>query len=508
MSVELTRKTVGAIIAESTVGTPVIPSSATDFIELQDGAFELTPEFEVLENAELRASIGSAKPIIGLENPTGSMSHYLRHSGVEGTAPNYSELIETAFGAKVVNATQYDTISGSTAGTSTARAVIKVDTGEGAAHQRGQALLIKDATNGYAIRNVYSVSSDDLSLGFNLANAPAVSTNLGKCIQYKPADSFPSFTWWLYRANGNSTEMMSGVRVSEMSIDVTAGEFINTSFSLEGSYYYFDPINITATDTKLDFLDDATTRVATVTAQVYRDPHQLADAIATSMNALGSSNTFTCTYSNTTGKFTITSSGTTLTLKWSSGANTANTIGDKIGFNTGSDDSAALTYTSDNAQSFVAPYTPSFDSSSPLVAKDNEVMIGAYSNYACFCVQNMTFTLSNEIQPVPCVCSESGISEKVPTGRVVTVEMTAILEKYDAQKFKDFREGNTISFAYNFGTQTGGNWTAGKCGNIYIPDATITAFQVTDSDGIVALSMTIQAFVDSNGNGEVYLNFV
>ena len=493
---------------ESTVGTPVVPASGASFVELQDGAFELTPSFNVLENAELKASIGEAQPILGLEAPTGSISHYIRHSGVEGTKPNYSELLKTAFGSEVVASTQYDTVSSSTAGTTSARAIIKVDTGEGVNFQRGQALLIKDGTNGYNIRNVYSISSDDLSLGFNLANAPASGVNLGKAILYKPADSFGSLSIWYYRGNENCVELMSGARVGEFSMDISAGEFINGSFSLEGTTYYFDPITITSSNKYLDFLDNATTRVATVTEKTYRDPHDLADAIATSMNSLGSANTFTCAYSNSTGKFTITSNGTTLTLKWNTGTNTANSIASKIGFSTAADSSSSLSYVSATAQSFAAPYTPSFDSASPLVAKNNEVMIGSYSDYACFCAQTIAMTLGNEMQDVPCVCAESGISEKVPTKRSVEIDLTAILDKYDAGKFKDFRQGNTISFCYNFGTKSGSNWVAGKCGNLYIPDATITEFKVEDSDGIVALTLKVKAYVDSSGNGEVYLNFI
>lgn len=508
MSVQLTRKTVAAIMEESTTGTPVVPASGTSFVELQDGAFELTPAFDVLENAEIRSSIGEAQTIIGLEAPTGSISHYIRHSGVEGTKPNYSELLKTAFGSEVVASTQYDTVSSSTAGTTSARATIIVDTGEGVDFQRGQALLIKDGTNGYNIRNVYSISSDTLSLGFNLANAPSSGVNLGKAILYKPADSFGSLSVWYYRGNENCVELMSGVRVGEFSLEATAGEFINGSFALEGATYYFDPITITSSSKYLDFLDNATTRVATLTEKTYRDPHDLADAIASAMNGLGSANTFTCSYSNTTGKFTITSNGSTLTLKWNTGANTANSIASKIGFSTAADSSAALTYTSATAQSFAAPYTPSYDSASPLVAKNNEVMIGSYSDYACFCAQTLTMTLANELQNVPCVCSESGVSEKIPTKRTVEIDVTAILDKYDAGKFKDFRQGNTISFSYNFGTKSGGNWVAGKCGNLYIPDATIVEFKVEDSDGIVALTLKVKAYVDSSGNGECYLNFV
>ncbi len=509
MAVDLTRKSVAAIRKEVTSGTPLMPSAGSQAIALQDGNFEIEPAFDEIENDEIRSSIGSAKNLQGLENPTASISHYIRHSGVEGTEPNYGELLESALGSVVVNATQYDTVAASTAGTTAARAIVKVDAGEGANFDIGQALLIKDGTNGYSIRNVYSISTDDLSLGFNLAAAPASGVNLGKCIAYAPVNSgHPSLTLALYRGNANSIEVLAGARISELSIEANAGEFVNGSFSLAGSSYYFDPINIEASDIYIDFLDNATTRAAVVTAKLYKDPHELADAIASAMNGLGSANTFTCTYSNSTGKFTITSNGTTLTLKWNTGTNTANSIADKIGFSTAADSSAALTYTSTDAQNYAFPYTPSYDDSNPLVAKNNEVMLGSFSEYSCFCAQSITMTIANEIAPVPCVCSESGVSEILITKREVSVEVTAILDKYDASKFKNYRAGDTVSFAYTAGVKSGGNWVAGRNMNVFLKDAVVSTFKVEDADGVCALSLTVKGFVDSNGNGEVFVNFV
>jgi len=76
-----TRSSVLALVTESTEGTPVVPTLATQFVALQDD-FSMEPSFDTLENAELKASIGTAKPIQGAENPSASLSHYLRASGV------------------------------------------------------------------------------------------------------------------------------------------------------------------------------------------------------------------------------------------------------------------------------------------------------------------------------------------------------------------------------------------------------------------------------------------
>lgn len=502
-----TRKSRFAVVEEVTEGTPVAPSSGSNYIALQEG-FTMVPSFEVIENRELKASIGVAPSILGLENPSASLDHYIRHSHVEGTAPNFGVLLKAAFGATVAySGTERVTTTGSSAGSSTAAAVINLAAG-GTDFERGKAILIKDGTNGYSIRPVRSVSTNALTLLFNLANAPATGISVGKPVFYKPSDTPPSVTLWCFRGNEADIEMIRGAKVSEMSITAEAGSELNGSFTFQGVAYHFDPIEILAADTKLDFEDDSTPLTATITAKVYKDPHDLAAAIQSAMNGLGSSNTFTCTYSDSTGKFTITSDGTTLELNWNTGSNTANTIGDKIGFSTAADDTGALTYTSDNAQSWASYQTPSIDAGQPLVVKNNELMLGDFDDYGCSGAQSATITLTNEIGQVRDICAESGVSGTVNNRRQCSIELLLTLTKHDADKFKRYRAGDTLSFSFSFGSKSGGNWEAGKCGNICAPDCKVIAFEVTDTDGIVTMAVTLEPFVDSSGNGEVFLTFL
>lgn len=496
-----TKSTVLAIVEETTAGTPVDPSGATDFVALQPDA-TMTPSFEVLENEELRASIGKSKGIQGLERPEMSMSHYLKASGTQGTAPEISSLLKSAFGTETANGTERTTTTSSTI------SVVKLAAG-GSDFSRGMAVLIKDGTNGYSIRPVHSVSSNDLTLGFNVANAPASGVNVGKCVNYAPANSgHKPLTAWMYRGNGQATEMMAGGVVTQFGFNAEAGQFVNANFTVQGTKYHFNPIRIASTDAKLDFTDADGTFAATIPVKVYRDPYELATAIQDAMNTANAGETHTCTYSSSTGRFTITSTGATLELLWSSGANTANTIGDKIGFVTASDDTGSLTYTSDNAQSFAAPYVPSYDSTDPLAAKYQEVLLGDATDTTCFCVQSIDFTMTNTLSDILCICAESGVDSKLVTGREVQITVSALLDKWHADEFRRFRANTETRFAYNFGTRSGGNWEAGKSGCLYIPTATITSFELTDLDSVIGLDLTLSAFVDSSGNGEVYLNFL
>lgn len=502
---ETTRKSVLAINEEVTVGTPVLPSSGASFIEIQDG-FELEPAFDELENNLLSPNVGSKAPILGIEQPTASVSNYIRAEGTEGSAPNYSPLIESAIGEKVAShVTERLTAAASTAGTSSAAAIIKLASG-GSDFERGKAFLLKDGTNGYAIRNVDLVATNDLTSSFNLAAAPTAGLGTGRATLFKPSDTPPSLTGAMYRGNGAALEVIAGARVSEMSIEATAGELLTGSFTLDGTSYYFDPIEITASTDTIDF-DDGAVKVATVAAQLYKDPHELASALQAAMNAVSSG--ITVVYSDTTGKFTIAKASGTLSLLWNTGVNTAQTIGTKLGFSVAADDTGSLSYLADNAQVWSAPYTPVSDANTnPLVVKSNEVMLGDFDDYGCSQAQSFTLTVSNELTNVPDICEDSGIAEKLLSQREVTGELVLTLARHDADKFRRFREGSDIKLAFNGGIKSGGNWVAGRCVNIYLPQAKISSYKLGDADGVVTIEMTITAYVPASGAGEIYVNFL
>jgi hypothetical protein len=498
------RKSVMAIVKETTEGVAVKPSAGEDFIALQDG-FDMEPAFNELENAELTGSIGKAKTILGSEEPTASIAHYIRHSGIEGQAPNFGALLEALLGAEVVASVEATVVS-ATQGTDTVPATITVGVGEGALFQRGQALLIKNGVGGFSIRNVLSIAGDVLTLGQNLSSAPSAGVKLGKAVLYKPADeNHPTLSAWLYRANGGAIELMGGARVTEGSIEANAGEFVNGSFTLAGISYSFDPIEITASNKYIDFNDGAD-KVAVLAEKMYKDPHELADAIKVAMQSQ-TSDVITVKYVDASGKFEISSDGATLELLWLSGANSANSVGETIGFDTVADDTGATSYVSDSAIELGAEFTPNFDDANPLVAKDNQVMLGDFKDISCFEASSLTASISGTKSDLPSICARTGKSGSIISEREIEVEISALLNQYDADKFKRFRQGSNIQFTYNFGEKSGGQWVAGKCANIFMPTATISSFKLEDADGLVQLSLTLKAYV-VDGLGEMYLNFI
>lgn len=514
---EVTRNSVLALVAETTRGTAVAPSGVTDYTALQEDV-ELSPSFDELENAELASSIGQKQNTLGTERPEMSFSHYMRAGGTAGTAPDYNLLLKSLFGAEDIAGAEYNTVSSSTAGTSSARATVIVDSAEGATFQRGEALLIQDGTNGYSVRNVYSISTDTLTIAFNLASAPGSGVELGQAVLYNPvaADStYITLSAWMYRGNGGAIELVSGARCTDLSMSLTAGEFINGNFTLRGLEYSFNPLTVSAANNKMDITDDGGTIAVTLTNDTYKDPVELASHITTAATAasVGSGNdAITCTYASSTGKFTLASDGSTFSLLWKTGTsgsdNTDAHVGTLLGFSDAADDTGSTSYLADSVQSYASPYTGTLDSENPAVAKNIEVMWGHYNEYACKAASSVTINISHEVADVNSICAASGRSDTVFSGRTVTVDVTLLLTKYDVHSFNRFREGTEIPFACTWGRKSGGNWVAGSVGNLYIPTATITSYEISDEDGLVTLNMSIRAYVASGQTEEIYLNFL
>jgi hypothetical protein len=499
------KNSVMGVIAETTEGVYLPPANATDYVALQPDAV-IVPETETLENVELTGTNAASKPIQGLESPTGTFSSYLKHSGTEGVAPETGPILKAMFGTEDVASTEFDTVAASTI------SVVKVDSGEGVNFQRGQALLIKDGTNGYSIRPVHSVATDDLTLGFDTSVATPISTNLGKSILYSPSDSgHDTLSLTQYLGNGGGISAIAGARPTGYSITADAGQLINGNFTFEGIKYLMNPITTAAADIYLDFIDDNGTFAAVISAKSWKDPKELAEALTVSMNSVQVAETHLVEYNSkgaSAGKFTIsTSTSTILELPFSGGTNAANTVGDKIGF-AATDLTAATTYTSDTVQSWVAPHTPVYDGEDPLSAKFHEVMLSE-DGTDIECIQPSTIAINpaNTKSNINDICSESGVAASLITSRESTITFTAILPQHCVDNFARFRKNQTVRFQYTFGTKTGGNWDAGKSGCWYAASAVISSITIENEDDIARMSVELVPFSDG-GLGELFLSFV
>jgi len=498
MSVGLTRASTFAIKKEISAGEYLAPTIGTDFVALRPGN-ETSYEPEQLDNDELLNDIGAAKGFIGKEKVSGSHSAYLRHSGVEGQEPQLGLLYESVMGGKHVASVEYDTVVGSTLN------VVKVDVGEGAQFVEGQALLVKNG-NGYEIRNIDSISGDNLTLNFSLKNAPAASINLGKAITYLPqASGHPTFSTTKYIGGGFAKESTAGNTVTEASLNMDANGFGEVEFSYEGTKYFFNSIKITASNKFMDVTDDSGTFAVSIAEGNYKTPVEVAEALEAALNA-SSSETYTVKYLNDLGKFKFaTSTSTLFSILWLSGTNTASSIGATLGFPI-VDSVGALEYISANAQAFAQGFTPTYDSADAIVIKGADLFIGNQEDNLCICAQTVSLSVSKTVEDVDCICEETGILEKIPTARKVTLEVTAVLKKYDVSLLDALLKNSGISAMINAGPKTGGNWVPGKCFNAYLQSCTVSGY-TTSGDSFVQANISLSGYVTSSEK-DLFINFV
>lgn len=490
------KASVFSVKAESTSGEYEAPASGSDFVPLRPKS-DLKYEPEQLESDELLNDIGASKSAVGKSVVTGSHSAYLKHSGVEGQEPEVGIFYESLFGTKYIVGTEKTALALSTT------TVIKVTSGGD--FRQGQALLVKKAS-GYKIVNVASISGNDLTVNFALDSAPPATTLLGKAVEYIPASSgHPTFSTTKYLGNGHAIETSAGNTTTEATFKLDANGYAEVEFAFTGTKYYFNPIEITASSKYIDVTDDSGTFAVQLTEGFYSNPVELADAIAAALNA-SSTEDYTCTFSSTDGKFTIASATTaTLSLLWNSGANTANSAKTKLGFNN-TDDTGALTYSSDNAQTYTAPFTPTYDDDNKIVVKDAEMFIGSQTDNVCFCAQTVSLKISKTVEDVDCICEESGILEKVPTARLAEMEIVAVLKKHDVALLDALIKNNGISAMMNCGPKSGGNWIPGKCFNSYLQKCTVSKY-TTQGESVIQVSIGLKGYVTSTEK-DVFINFI
>lgn len=501
--VALVRSSILAIKKESVAGVVEALTTSVDFVALREG-FAMQSENEVIDTDTLQNGIGASKSIVVGENPSATFPGYFKHSGVEGQAPEFSEIIESCMGSVVENSTEYSTIAGSSV------SVVALSTDVGANFSQGQALLIKDGANGYSIRNIDSISGDNLTLNFEVDSAPAASVALGKAVFYNPEDTdHPTYTLhrWQASSGAHFYDVVAGARTVNLSLTMPARDLVTLDAEIEGISYYFKPITISASNTAIDFTDSSSTVEASLSEGIYKTPLDLADEISTKMTA-ASVDEITCVYSSTTGKYTISSDGTALSMLWNSGTNNATSVGSTLGFTVTADDTGALTYTSDSAIAFTPPYTPAYDTSDPNQAISNEFIIGGTTDNFCRPASNVAVQISTPKTQVLSICAENGVDSTLVLSREVKISGKVILPQYEAEIFDRAFNNTTTKFMYNGGVKDGsGNWTAGKCFNIYMQSGSITAIPLNNENGYVIYALEAKGFITGTTK-DIYINFI
>jgi hypothetical protein len=170
------------------------------------------------------------------------------------------------------------------------------------------------------------------------------------------------------------------------------------------------------------------------------------------------------------------------------------------------DQTGAQSYPSSFAQQYNSQITPSYDAADAIIIKGAELFIGSQADNLCVCAQSVSLTVSKAVEDVDCICEETGVKEKIPTGRTVEMSVTAVLNKYDASLLDALLKNKGISAMLNAGPKTGGNWVPGKCFNAYVQNCTVSAYTTT-GDNFIQAEITLRGFVTTTSK-DLYINFV
>lgn len=514
---ELQRASVFGIKQQSSLGSLALLDNAVQFIELKSG-FAQVPGRETIEAETIINDIGPTKPKGGLETPTGTHGLNVKHSGVEGQSPEWALLLHSALGDSFTKAGETTLAGGSTAGDSTAAAVLKV--ADSSIYRVGMAVLIKDLTNGYSIRNISEiVDPTTLKLNYNLSAAPASGVATGIPVMIFPAVSgHPAFSAWLFNANGAAISAIQDCRTSDFGVTIPAADKMTADVSYAGTKFYWNPLTVTAANKFLDFSDSVpATYSVSIEEKTYQKPQDLAAALQNAMNASASVDNYTVEYISLgadAGKFKISSDNTPFSILWSTGSHgsggTDDHIGTLLGFSDAADDTGAGNYTSDNPIDLTyssTGLTPSYDDTDFVVAKKGEVMIGDFDENVCRDSEEVTFSIATPQEDVRSICADSGLLERLILSRTVTMTATIITPKYESGLFARFLDDTTTQAMINVGPKdVAGNWVAGKGINFYMAQSTVTQHEIAAGD-VLKTTVAMSGFV-STLLKDLYVNFV
>lgn len=491
----LQRASAFAVVEELVNGDLLLPTSGTEFVPLRPG-FTMSPSLEDLTSDEMVNDIGKTKSSIGIETVEGTHPAYFKSKGSSGF-PNWEIILRSALGTKNQRTSTDLVVAGST--------VTAVKVADASLYQVGQAVMI----NG-EIRNIIALNTTTDVLTMNFAFT-AVSTGdvIQKCYCVAPASSgHPSYSSTIYRASGTAIEAAAGCLTKQVTMTMEAGKQAEISFNFEGVKYYYNPITISASNKYLDIEDFNTDVVAAVlTEKIYRSPDELATEIAYQAS-LVTGEVISCSFSSSTGKFTIADAAGTFKLKWSTGANTANSVGTTIGFVVASDDTGAATYTSDNALAYSVPATPSYDSVDNITIKGAELFLGSSSDNFCRKTDKVTITLDTPVTNAASICSETGVLEKLILSRDVKLSCSVLLEKHEVALFTKFINSSTTQAMVNFGPLTNSLFTVGKSINVCLGNFVLKSYKIS-GDEILRIDLEGMGFVSSSSSlKDIYINFV
>ena len=503
-----------AVVKKGAEGDLKFPTRADQFLAIQPD-LSFSPNFETQENPEIRNDIMMAQTSISGESPSVNFSHLWKGSGTEGQPPEFGTLLEGTFGNQR-NYVSSSTIAGST------KKVLKLQTSNlkprAGDYSKGDMILLKHANHEWEVAVVESgdTTANELTLGLDLVNAPAASTEIGAFRTYFPANAdMPAFDMYHYMEGGEGgLETMKDARTVTTNITANAKENINATFTLEGTAYTLNEPEFakalrvtTGTNDSIVFSQGTNVEeTLTVRAGSYTTTTILAELnraqAALTNNSLKAA---TWAYSATTDKFTL-DRKTSGNLGFAESQLT-NNLGFEGALAKGSGEATATNKKSFN--SFAHGLTLSFNDIPPVISRNQRLYLFKHTGEnTCLNAPNLSFTINTPKTLLTSVCEKSGNFASVITERSASMSVTSFLEENDQRFFKSFSENETVSFLFVGGNKTNDNWRPGQTFGIYGSEATITSFSISQIDTVFAIDMELMCYSPGDGTGSIFCGFM
>lgn len=229
-----TRNAVILVKTEISEGTDAAPSASSDAILVEVPANPFADNANIIQTNEATGSFDGAGPIVGGIRNTITFSHYLKGSGVAGTAPEFGPLLKACGWAETLTGTAVPSSAEACgAGGSTTTAELGSSAGTTAQQYRGMPIDFTSGVSGSAFITNYTAGKI-ATLSDTLGGTIDAGTNyqIPKNVLYSPGStSISSCTIWMYL--DGLLYKFTGCR-GTMSLEATAGEVGKMTYTMSG----------------------------------------------------------------------------------------------------------------------------------------------------------------------------------------------------------------------------------------------------------------------------------
>lgn len=214
--------------------TAVAPASATDYVQVLEDGFEISPAKELVERNILSSSIGNPTPRAATKSVSGSLPVEFRAQGSEGGVPQYDLAIRSALGNRTRIRNRITTGSGHSS------SVLNITDADKKIKKWDMLVILQAGQHHVCFAS--AVASGTVTIFPVAPFTPSNGVELAKTVTYKPANAnHPVYTVNGYWGN-EIREQAIGNRSASYSLEnLTTGQIVTQSIGFEG--LGFDMVN-------------------------------------------------------------------------------------------------------------------------------------------------------------------------------------------------------------------------------------------------------------------------